>query len=878
MIACLIVIEVNLKRVWPLLILLNSWIACSQEKFPEMPKGFRMGMERELQAPAFAKIVHLFDFDLLQEKMKGKEILASEDVDDYMDFNPEKKLSFLSPEIRSKLTKGLNLTNVLQDIKPIDLIVEKVNPKAKDELVINNQLEVKKTDIITHTQDIKKEEKIFEQVQRRREWDKLTENWKALPLEEKKELIKWEFLRPVTKVKLALQFADEQKVPQQNKLNLVQLKKDIPEDIKKLFKKFTWDRDNKVMEFRHNPSVIIKTPDEFLKDAEHLALLTGTKKELLNPEKVSFEASVLNAAKRTKEQIKEFENSTEESINILKKEAESTFKTSLHYHVSIPDRDLTPLASLFNDRLFLKRISQGIISDLTRNGEYLYYSDNLDSRGLVRLIGKDRIEFRAHPEALLEELNIHLTALSLPPEKAGIYLQKNIIGLLDSDTLKRITKYNPKYLTVMLDRYKTLIDEEKLKIIVTHLIDVIHDKKTPIDVERDSVTILDSLTVNHPELKNFILDKLNSKPLTEFSELLSFKNTNREFINGPSFNKDIAEEYIKKINKITDKNMGYQEAINLFKNLPVDVAEGRRKNPFIAYLFENLNRLNPKLRHDFYYIGLSNDKMWNVDYLNNSNKNSILEALDSLDPRDRESILSETLLLCKKQKSKNACFMVDELIKKLNPKEFQNFSYWIYSYISNHRGTHEAAKFFFPSLFAVINDTNRTSPEWIEAKTIAIQRLAIDQISDHPEWMHELTDFSKTSNESSMLTNERLKILGNSKLSKKNSFVLKNIAQLLDHPDLRSREAAMKYLTSQDNINAPDVKSAIREKLISAVQKQYLKKEKDVTINLLKSLNMNFELDIEVYKDNSIVKQFSNKAHFGCRHLFAKFGFGNKNP
>lgn len=366
-------------------------------RLPSMPHGFRIGVEKELTTEPLSQIIHLFDFDHLQKEMASLSPFREGELDNYLEASPEDRLKELPEELRTRLTEGLLLKDILGDIQPSSIIVPGSKPSP---VKPRSTFEVQS-----------------EQILRRVEWEKLFKRWRELPENEKIQAIRWERLSPLKKAELAIMLARFKN--DEGTMKILKLKENIPAPLEDLFSRLSWHQDGEALEFRHKDEIKIEDPEIFLKDVEQLSTITATTKETFNPEQT------------------------------LKK------NSSLHYHVSIEGRNFGELSKLLNDRLFLKRVSQGIISDLTGDGKGLYSPLPFRNRGLLRQVADNRIEFRAHVEPLLNELKLNLELLKMPEQEASEKLQSEISKLMSTETLTRIAQYDTYLLENICTKHPT---------------------------------------------------------------------------------------------------------------------------------------------------------------------------------------------------------------------------------------------------------------------------------------------------------------------------------------------------------------------------------------------------------------------------------------
>lgn len=346
--------------------------------FPPVPAGFRIGMEIELLPQAFANLTRHFDFEALQTEF-GPQVeknLPDTFFDHYLSDSPQ-ALSDLPSEIREKLTQGLHL----------DSLIERPTPSllGSDGRPIDRSAQRKKSASPFHQEGSL-------EVPKRLAWQTLFDRWAALHPTEKRKIARWENLSPSKKAQLAL----DTKIL--FSLEKLKIKKDAPEADKKLFEKFHWSQDRAAIEFRHRENVIVSDPNEFYRDVLGLAARAGAhvEKQILNPQ------------------------------------ASTARDSSFHYHVSVDGKDLTSQGEALNRLAFVRRIHQGILNDLTNEG-YFLYSPSAESKGLVRVVDYDRIEFRFHTTPLVDELRFNLSVLTLD--------KKEGLKVIDSEIKKWMSDY-----------------------------------------------------------------------------------------------------------------------------------------------------------------------------------------------------------------------------------------------------------------------------------------------------------------------------------------------------------------------------------------------------------------------------------------------------
>lgn len=384
-------------------------------QWPAPPPGFRAGMEVELLPEHFSKLTHLFDFDSWQREWQkdAKNNFLPTFYDDYLRNNFRAFYS-LPANLQAELGFGLKLEKLTLDEEAPRLTAPKLEIAARKVLSPGAPLFAPKPALdLSRTKGITLPVGKGHEVNgllrpARMDWEILFDRWNKLSIEKKQEFTRWEFLSPQKKAELVLNVAasarDLPDGSRERAISTLKIKSDVPPEIQNFFEKLEWHIDGSAIEFTHRHPV--SSPRELFDDFVRLGHFAGVEKKVLN----TLDKSVEGVA--------------------------------VHFHMSVEGKDFSKgVAELINDRFFLERVSQGIISDLT-GGNYVY-SNNLHRKGLVKLVGNDHIEIRV-PGDLDKEIRRISNLVSLPEAEAIAILQKDIKALLTNEMIEQILKYGPE--------------------------------------------------------------------------------------------------------------------------------------------------------------------------------------------------------------------------------------------------------------------------------------------------------------------------------------------------------------------------------------------------------------------------------------------------
>ncbi len=374
------------------LALLAMTAFAKEPSFVAPPPGFRIAMELELSPEAFSKLAGYFDYERLQAESGASLVkrLPDDFFDDYLRDDPQ-ALSDLPEVLRKTLTHGLTLeSTIIQNASELD------SQRGLSARAIQKQGDL--------------------WVPKHVAWQKLYDRWNALDPSVKKSVVHWESLSPRKKATLAIQYAFGNLHP----------KASLPPEEKRLFERLFWGLDRKALEFRHRENLYVDSPSEFFHDVRLLAQRAGVERKILHPEEF-------------------YENLQNLTARAGLSQVPRSGTAGLHFHISVKGRDLTEFGNALNRLALVRRVHLGILNDLLGSGDYLYDPSARD-KGLVRMIGKDRLEIRDHRIALQDELRFILKGLSLESKESIELVDAEIKKLMSNEVVDRIAKYRSSYL------------------------------------------------------------------------------------------------------------------------------------------------------------------------------------------------------------------------------------------------------------------------------------------------------------------------------------------------------------------------------------------------------------------------------------------------
>ena len=399
--------------------------------FPELPKGSTLGMEIELTPERSRNLMEFFDFSHLQnsinyETSEFEQLLRElpEDFfDDYVENGRRKVFTTLPEEMQKKY----------EHLKPVVISSDahKLSVPKKEALGANlttPKLSIPRPALspqIPNTSlagSVGEPAKIPDHFQQRgglvvpntAAWDELITDWKKLGKREQAEHVSWELLSDQKKAQLVHAFAELKNPLSRLEGHGLILKKGIPQDVHDLLSRLSWHIDEDALEFTHNPGVSLGLPStlgQLHRDILQLGKLAGVDRTLQNFQKGKIDG------------------------------------VSLHYTIRVPGSMPERYFSELNELLMLRRISAGIVSDLS-GGKYVF-TDDQRQRGLMSIRSEigDAVEFRAHVGELEEHLRLNGEILRLKPEEAMKRIEAEIASILqNAGTVDLILKYNPRML------------------------------------------------------------------------------------------------------------------------------------------------------------------------------------------------------------------------------------------------------------------------------------------------------------------------------------------------------------------------------------------------------------------------------------------------
>lgn len=393
----------------------------------QAPGGARFGLELEMGPQYFAQLTPYFDYSHAQTT-----VLAAQNsrfqlanfldppgvFDDYLLYRPE-ILESLPKELRKELTKGLVLKSRMET-RPQELVTEKPAVATLGENVPSAEkpeLFVPERQPITRPPPAGYQERggvlLPEGLN---DWPTLNKRWNALPEETKAKLVNWELLGQRQKADLATRLILASGVKHDYPdLKILPVKKDAPQEFQELMRRAYISMDNDMIEFHYREKIRITSPQQLWDDLAYLTKRTGTESRIFDPA-----------------------NSRLRGVNH-------------HVHISVEGRDLSWFAERVNKRHLLLRLKEGILNDLT--GGKVIYTNQIDQKGLVRLLPKDksRVEIRDHRGLFSEELNRYLNLLKMNESAAIKDMDNELAQLLDNHAIGLILKHKPEVLVDLED-------------------------------------------------------------------------------------------------------------------------------------------------------------------------------------------------------------------------------------------------------------------------------------------------------------------------------------------------------------------------------------------------------------------------------------------
>jgi len=341
---------------------------------------FRAGFELELAFRYFAKIVDDFNWDTIPQDLYNsiENDIIHELYKDYP-LNNRNFLKIIPVELLAQLTDGLNLKEVPLEIRENELIYRRgptlAAQKQNDEIQLMSRSF--SMPAISAEQVKNKDEVLLGG-----DWKVLNERWNALPPDIKKEYGKLKYGTRKVRAKLAINWLVQGDKAQ----TLIQLRQDLHQKIKKIYHNLRFFKDMEAIEFHQiEPK---KNIMQFRQDLRNFAQYVGVELFLDNP-----------------------------FIGLLN--LPGLKGNSLHIHISSIDG--APFDRKVVEAYNLLLVLQAINAD---RGESVLQPDSqtrfseITKKGLLRLIGDNRIELRYFTRGFEQTLDFLFTHLRLPPTEA----------------------------------------------------------------------------------------------------------------------------------------------------------------------------------------------------------------------------------------------------------------------------------------------------------------------------------------------------------------------------------------------------------------------------------------------------------------------------
>ncbi len=382
----------------------------------------RVGAEIEFAPYQFALIVGNFDLTTWQPHFK-KLRLSDQWVDTYLEV-PGAFESLPAP-VRASLGEGLFLKVELETVAPKSIIGDNSKKLEDTTLSVKGLLgpdgkpyssEIVPSDLVTSkaTQASKQGEANI--VDRggfvltpagalERDRAVLVTRWKALPLLQRRKLMRLEHLSPLFRATFVINYL------RTHPGTKLEMKRGIPIGIQNILQDYNWSvhPQQQLIEFRHTDPYL--NPAEMEESRRKLALLANTNRGF-NDMNIPPEGGV-----------------------------------TFHFHASlVEDRDLKNVAHSYNQLLLSQLGAAGRIDSVLRPGRVAFSA--LGRKGLIRLIGNNRIEQRVHLKDPAESLAELLSLMVMPEDQ--------VIGKINAEIRKNLT---PDVLDAIGERNLSLLNE-----------------------------------------------------------------------------------------------------------------------------------------------------------------------------------------------------------------------------------------------------------------------------------------------------------------------------------------------------------------------------------------------------------------------------------
>lgn len=356
------------------------------------PSPFQFGMEIEISGPiAMRNLIPYYEIkptSPAKERAFVETSLSTEEIDAYLTPDTFRDL----PEaLKLQLTEGLekDVTLVLTEktvyapASGIQIGDQKIQtaPRAPTPSAVQlpgrlqgpiaapvrPEFRTSSGIILNEAESPPKELVIPESVKQEMKWKTIVERWKLLPPSERHGVVRLEGLPPNKKAELWL----DRKIPG----NWIQPKESNDPKIKALLSNIGWTHENyHVIEFRHK--VPMNGKEAYLSDVELFADLAGIRKYMNDPNS-NYPPEVL--------------------------------RFSYHVHASRRGASLEKVADRANKLLLLEMYQNGR-GDSALRGQFGF--STIYSKGLLKLVKDDHLEYRSHFESPRAELERYIPYMS----------------------------------------------------------------------------------------------------------------------------------------------------------------------------------------------------------------------------------------------------------------------------------------------------------------------------------------------------------------------------------------------------------------------------------------------------------------------------------
>jgi len=371
---------------------------------------FQAGFELEISPRYFARLVDDLDWDKIPQQRYDN--IYDDTINLlYRDYplNNQNFFDIIPPDLLSELTAGLNLEIAPLDIVENNIIINQVpsfsEQKKNNEIQLvsnfSGEHQVSDTEpvILSSSSPASPIESIEKQfvvprlygnshknhgVTQSKDWKILNERWNALPTDVKRAAGKLKYGSRLVRAKLAIRWIPKARDYHQK---LIQLRDDLPEKIRNIYRNLRFFRDMEGMEFHQiEPE---KNIMQFRQALRNFAKYVGVELFLDNPFIGLLNLSGLKG-------------------------------NSLHIHIS--SIDAAPpfdrkVVEGYNLLLLLQAINADRGQNVLRPGGYTQFSE-ITMPGLLKLIGDNRIELRYFTRGFEQTLDFLFTHLRLPPAEA----------------------------------------------------------------------------------------------------------------------------------------------------------------------------------------------------------------------------------------------------------------------------------------------------------------------------------------------------------------------------------------------------------------------------------------------------------------------------